>query len=265
MPISCPITFPRLSAEEFGALDYEIMGLAFACQKEIGRLADENVYQADFVARLVEAGHEVHREVPIKASFRNFVKTYFIDVVVAGKAIYELKTATRLAAEHEAQLLNYLLMVDCGHGKVINFRPASVDSRFVNAPMTFEQRRSFVVHDQRWEGDSTAKDWLVELLRDWGTCLELPLYYQGFIHLLGGDEAVTKQLAMKRGDISLSNQHFHLLEPDAAFRITAFADLTKGYDGQLRRLLNLSPLRALHWINIGHENVTFTTIFRDLR
>lgn len=260
MPISCPINFKRLSTEEFGALDFKMMKLAFACQKEIGRLADENVYQADLAARLIAAGYEVHREVPILVTFRTFTKTYYMDVVVAGQAVYELKTVTRLTVEHEAQMMNYLLLVDCAHGKVINFRPASVDSRFVNATMTTAQRTAFDVIDPRWLGDPIAKELLVELLRDWGTGLELALYYQAFIHLLGGDEAVVKQLPMKRGYVPLGNQRFHLLEPDAAFRFTAFSKLTKGCEDQLKRLLTLSQLKSMHWVNIGYEEVTFTTI-----
>jgi GxxExxY protein len=260
MPISCPITFPRLTTEEFAALDYKIMKSAFACHSEIGRLADESVYQADFSARLMAAGYEVHREVPITVTFHTFVKTYYMDVVVVGKAIYELKTVRRLTAEHEAQVLNYLLLVDSSHGKVINFRQVSVDSRFVNAPITLAKRRAFVVNDRDWRANPTAKEWLVELLREWGTGLELPLYHQALVHLLGGDELVTKQLAMTRGTISLGTQRFHLLEDDAAFRITAFGQLTNGHGNQLKRLLSLSHLKALHWINIGYEEVTFSTI-----
>jgi GxxExxY protein len=260
MPISCPITLPRLSTEAFGALDYEIMKIAFACHGDLGRLGDEGIYQADFAARLKAAGYEVHQEVPITVSFRSFVKTYYMDVVVNGQAVYEIKTVTRLTPEHEAQVLNYLLMVNCAHGKLINFRLASVDSRFVNAPMTVEQRIAVTVDDRRWRGDPASRDLLVELLRDWGTCLELPLYYQAFIHLLGGEVIVTHQLPMQRAGISLGNQRFHLLEPSAAFHFTAFGELTVRYEKQLQNLLRLSPLKALHWINIGHEEVTFTTI-----
>lgn len=260
MPISCPITFPRLSTEEFGTLDFEIMKYAFTCHSEIGRLADESVYQADFAARLIAAGYQVHREVPITVTFRTFTKIYYMDVVVVGKAVYELKTVTRLTDAHESQVMNYLLLVDCGHGKLINFRHTSVDSRFVNAPMTLAQRRAFTVNDHNWLGNEIAKDWIIAMLRDWGTCLELPLYYQAVTHLLGGEETVIKPLLMKRGDIPLGHQRFHLLEPDAAFRITAFGRITKGYKGQLKRLLRLSPLKAIHWINISHQEVTFTSV-----
>lgn len=260
MPISCPISLPRLSSVEFGELDYEIMKYAFACHKELGCLADETIYQADFAARLSSAGYDVQREVPVTVTFRNFLKEYYLDIVVNGKAIYELKTVSKLNALHEAQVMNYLLLTDCGHGKVVNFRTASVDSRFVNAPLKLEERRDFTVDSRRWRGDETTRDWMIAMLRDWGTALELSLYYQAMIHLLGGEDAVTKQIPMQRGGISLGNQRFHLMAPDAAFRITAFKEIATELEPQFKLLLKPSRLKAIHWINIGFHEITFTTI-----
>src|SRR6266850_420795 len=66
--------------------------------------------QNDLAARLRAAGLPVRTEVPITVTCRDFAKTYFLDLVVADTAIYELKTALGLIGEHEAQLLNYLLL-----------------------------------------------------------------------------------------------------------------------------------------------------------
>ena len=260
MPITCPITFPALTTEEFAELDYAVMAHAFASQQALGRLADESVYQADFAARLQAAGWTVQREVPIVVSFRGFVKTYSVDVVVSAKGVYELKTATKLTPEHEAQVMNYLFLLDCRRGKLVNFRPASVEAKFINAPMTAAERRAFAVIHRHWKGDAAAHDSVVELLRDWGTGLELPLYHQAIVHLLGGDAQVTRELPMRRDDIALGNQRFHLMSADAAFRVTAFEEPLPQYEQHLHRLIQFSPLRALHWINIARHQVTFTTI-----
>jgi GxxExxY protein len=260
MPITCAHTFPRLSTDEFGKLDYDIMSHAFASHRELGYLADESVYQVDFGERLRAAGYDVYRELPITVSFGTYVKTYYLDIAVAAKGIYELKTTAKLTDAHSAQVMNYLLLLNSAHGKLINFRAPSVESDFVNAPLTLHQRRAFTMDTRRWRGDESTKQWMIEMLRDWGTSLEIPLYTQALIHSLGGDALVTKQLPMQRGGLPLGNQRFHLLEPDAAFRITAFNHPTTGYETQLRRLLKLSPLRSIHWINIGHQHVAFTTI-----
>lgn len=262
MPISCPIAFPRLTTGEFSALDYAVMAHAFQSHKTLGRLADESVYQADFAERLQSAGISVLREVPVTVSFRTFSKTYLLDVAVAAKAIYELKTAARLTPEHAAQLMNYLLLLDCSRGKLVNFRPASLEAEFVNAPLTAEERRSFAVHDARWRGDRATRDWIVELLRDWGTALELPLYHQAVVHLLGGEAEVIRQLPMDRDGVPLGNQCFHMMGEEAAFRLTAMEEPSPGYEAHVRRLLTHSSLKAIQWINIAHHHVTFTTIGR---
>lgn len=260
MPITCPISFLPLTTEEFRELDYALMACAFATHKTLGKLADEVIYQGDFAARIHAAGWPVQREVPITVTFRSFVKVYSLDLVVADKAIYELKTSTNLSPEHEAQLLNYLLLVNGSRGKLVNLRPASVETKFVNAPITSAERRSFEIEDCRWQGDTSVRDWIVEMLRDWGTGLELPLYQQAIVHLLGGEALVTRQLPMRRDGIELGNQRFHLMSEDAAFRVTGFENPTVEHEQHLKRLIKFSPLRVMHWINIARHRVTLVTV-----
>jgi len=262
MPIRCSITFPRLDSREFGALDYQVTDVAFECQRELGRLADEKIYQNDMALRLARAGLGAQCEVPVEVSFGGFQKTYFLDLVVAGMGVYELKSVARLTNEHAAQLMNYLLLLDCSRGKLVNFRSTAVSSRFVNAPFELSDRRGFSVDRSAWKGCERTVDWIVEMLRDWGTALELPLYHQAIIHHLGGEALVAHNLPLSRSNQHLGNQRFHLLAPDEAFRLTAFNTDMPLYRSEVRRLLSLSPLKCIHWINIGLHKVSFTTINR---
>jgi hypothetical protein len=50
MPITCPLAIRPLEPDEFERIDYRVMGHAFACQNELGRLCEEGVYQRDFQA-----------------------------------------------------------------------------------------------------------------------------------------------------------------------------------------------------------------------
>ena len=233
MPISCPIKFLPLSTEEFRELDYALMAHAFASHKTLGKLADEVIYQGDFAARIHAAGWEVQREVPVTVSFRSFVKVYALDLVIAGKAIYEFKTDATLTPEHEAQLMNYLMVLDCRRGKLVNFRPASVETWFVNTPITSVERRSFEIADSRWQGAAEVRDWIIEMLRDWGTGLELALYQQAIVYLLGGEQSVSRQLPMRRDGIELGNQRFLLMDESSAFRVTALENPTQEHEQHL--------------------------------
>lgn len=167
---------------------------------------------------------------------------------------------SQLTLAHGAQLINYLVMLDRRHGKLVNLRPPSVESHFENAPRTMAERQQFAVFTSDWAGPTGTMDWVVELLRDWGTGLELPLYHQALVHFLGGEANVIQQLPVLHHGLSLGNQRFHLMEKDAAFRITAFENDCQGYQIQLLRLLRLSPLKAIHWINIAHGKLAFTSL-----
>src|SRR6266496_2006298 len=104
MPISSPISIRPIDQEEFARVDYQVMRHAFDSQNELGRLCDEVIYQNDLAARLESAGFgPVRKEVPLTVTHGSFVKTYSLDMVVADAAIYELKTAAALIAEHDAQ------------------------------------------------------------------------------------------------------------------------------------------------------------------
>jgi len=260
MPIELPFPLPQLSTEEFKHLDYQVMAHAFAAHRDLGRLCDEAVYQADLAERLTAAGlGPVQREFPITASFRGFAHTYFADLLIGDRALYELKTETALAPAHEAQLLNYLLLADASRGKLINFRPTSVESRFVNAPLDTTERRRFSCHVDQPDPFFTL---VAELVADWGTGLETSLYLRGLTHLLGGESEVIRQLPMTRGATPLGNQRFHLAAPDTAFILTSLSSPESAHRAHLQRLLQASPLTRLLWANIALHDLTFTTIAR---
>ena len=108
MPIHCPLSIRTLSADEFEQRDYRVMGHCYACQNELGRLCDECVYEADLKARLLAEGfREVHTQVPVTVTHRDFSKAYYLDLI-ADDALYELKTNTALTGEDDAQLIHHI-------------------------------------------------------------------------------------------------------------------------------------------------------------
>lgn len=262
MPVHCPIHFQPLSKDEFGKLDFDVMSHAFACHSALGRLADEQIYKGDFASRLSQAGFQTQVEVPTTASFRTFSKSYSIDLVVNERAVYELKAIPQLTERHAGQLMNYLLLLGVDRGKLINFRPDSVETRFVNVAVDSKARRRFTVSDAGWTGGATFRDLVLDILRDWGAGLEISLYEQAIIHQLGVAEVDGTKVPMTRDGDFLGHQRFHLIDSDAAFRITAFPDDFSLYLRHLKRLLIHSPLSFMHYINIAIDQITLTSITR---
>jgi GxxExxY protein len=98
MPITSKHDLPRLTTDQMGRLDYQVMKHAFASHSARGRLCDESVDQHDLAQRLDVAGIMAEIEVPVVLSFRDFETTMRIDLLVERRAIYELKTVEKLAA-----------------------------------------------------------------------------------------------------------------------------------------------------------------------
>jgi GxxExxY protein len=267
MPIKPSLLLRPINQEEFGSLDYHVMRHAFDSHNELGRLCDEQIYQNDLAARLESARlGPIRTEVPVEVTHGSFTKTYYLDLVVQDTAIYELKTAVSLLGEHESQLLNYLLLHEAHHGKLVNFRPLQVESRFVNTGLTIDRRRSQAFNMSRWqEREPTSKaihEILVELLTDWGGFLEISLYAEAITHFLGGEGKVLQKVPLFRNGLRLGDQCIHLAAPDIAFRLTALTEDVEAYERELRSLFEHTSLRMLHWINLAHHKVDLVTLTR---
>jgi len=259
-----------ISEQDFHEIDYQITGFAFDIYNEIGRLWDEKIYQNALANRCREAGFaNVETEVPIIVSYQNFVKEYYIDILVQDSIIYEMKTVSALNPEHEKQTLHYLFLLGLQHGKLINFRPASVEKRFVSTTLLTEDRYDIVFNDEQWlelDADSIwLKALIVELLRDWGAFLETTLFYETIYHFRGGEDQVIKNIDVVLNETKLGNQKIHLLNPNTAFKLTAITKGIESYQQHLSRFIRLTNLNAIQWINFSHHVISFKTILNQKR
>lgn len=199
MPIIVHADLRQLDQAQFGQIAFDVMEQAFAIHNRMGRFFCENVYR-DALAHSVP-GAQV--EVLIEVRFGDFVKEYYIDLLVNGGAVFELKTVETLGSVHRAQLLNYLLLTGLSHGKIINLRPEAVDHEFVNSHLTRTDCTSFSVSERDWNDPGAARrplqEWLLELLRDIGSGLDVHLYEAAVVHFFGGDEAVVHDVEIFDG------------------------------------------------------------------
>jgi GxxExxY protein len=265
MPVISPVCLRPISQEEFARTDHQVMRHAFDSQNDLGRLCDEVIYQNDLAARLEAAGlGPLRKQVPVTVTHGDFAKTYRLDLVIGDASVYELKTEDRLASDHGAQLLNYLFLQGVHHGKLINFRPANVETRFVNTSLTAQTRREFAVDSRRWseedERSRILRATLLDVLEDWGGFLELQLYMEVVTHFLGGEDKVARLVELRRDGERLGNQRLNLLNEHTAFRLTALTAGAEHYELQLRSLLRHSSLRALQWINLAGHRAQFVTL-----
>lgn len=260
MPVVVGAPLQRLSEEEFGRIAYDVLGCVFDIHREFGRFFDEKIYERELARRMPS----IELEVPVEVAFDCFKKTYFLDVLAHRGAVFELKTADTLVSRHRSQLLNYLLMCDLAHGKLINVRTEQVQHEFVNTTLRPADRKQFTVHDGDWAdmGASTLRDWTAALVRDLGTCLDFSLYEEAITEFLGGEQRVIQQVPILSGGQVLGAQRFRLLEPDVAIKITTLNNDLANFEQHAQRLLSHTNLNAIQWININRHELRFKTIHR---
>ncbi len=262
MPVTFRVPIRRLSQTEFGEIAYELMGHVFAIHGEMGRFFNENIYKQELARRM----SAVRLEEPIQVVFGSFRKAYFLDVLVAEGALFEFKAVESFAGRHQAQLLNYLLLCDLAHGKLINVRPDAVEHEFVNTQWRYVDRLKFQVDTEQWNpslpGTATLQEYLIALLRDLGVGLETALYEAAVVDFLGGPDRVETDIAVVVNHQQVGRQRMRLIGPGVAMKITAFEHSRDGFETHARRLLAHVDLHAIAWINIAFGQVTFTTLTR---
>lgn len=259
MPIFNRIPLRRISQSEFGEMAYQVMSHVFAIHNEIGRFFHEGIYKREVAHRM----SGVRLEEPVDVTFDSFRKTYFLDLLVEDSAVFEFKAVERLARRHRAQLLNYLLLCDVSHGKLVNIRTEDVEHEFVNTHWQREDRLRFEVCLQRWKatvGPRQLPEVLIPLLRDLGTGLEISLYEEAVLHFFGGVAEVDRRVDVAIGGRLIGEQTMRFIAPDIALKITAFEQRLEHFETHARRLLAHTKLRAVAWVNIGLREVTFTTL-----
>lgn len=207
MPVVCDLPAKAVDQERFHEIDRAVMGQAFAVHNDLGRFFDEGVYQFELSKRCTQVGLAAQLEVPVTVSHQNFSKTYSLDLVVEGSVAYELKTVDALGGSHHKQLLNNLLLLGWRHGKLVNFRTPSVESRFVSTTLEPRDRALFDVKDREWVNSAPEDDLLkkqgLELFHDLGLFLEVALYREALLRLMQKDSLGLQNVEILRENRSL--------------------------------------------------------------
>jgi GxxExxY protein len=102
---------------------HDIIGCGIKVHKALGPGLLESAYAACLALELSECGHvvELRRAVPLVYRSVTLDVSYWLDMIVDGRVIVELKSVAALAPIHEAQMLTYLRLTRCPVGLLINF------------------------------------------------------------------------------------------------------------------------------------------------
>lgn len=111
-------------------LSHKILQACFEVSNELGIGFLESVYQKALMIALTQKGINASAQVALNVNFRGvIVGEYYADVIVENKVLLELKAASALTKEHQAQLLNYLKATGKELGMLINFGTTKLEYR----------------------------------------------------------------------------------------------------------------------------------------
>jgi len=102
---------------------YLIRGAVFEVYKEMDCGFLEAVYQECLAVELSRRGISfvAQQEIPLMYKGKPLHQTYKPDLICYNKIILELKAVKDIAAEHKAQVINYLKATNLELGLLINF------------------------------------------------------------------------------------------------------------------------------------------------
>lgn len=259
MPITVRSSIPirRPDEREFVRISYAVSGHVFAIHNEFGRFFEESIYKRELARRM--GGIEL--EVPVEVSFGDYHKTYFLDVLASGCAIFEFKAVEALTDRHRSQLFNYLMLCDLPHGKLFNVRTEEVQHEFANAVVPSDVRHQFDIDEVDWSefGPISIREWFTGFVREVGTGLDISLYEDALMSLLGGAEVVERRIEVMSQGVVIGHQTLRFAGP-AVWKITTFNEQIEQFVAHAQRLLKHCNLPALQWINVARDRLTFRTL-----
>lgn len=110
-------------------LTFKIIGCAHKVHNALGAGYLEKVYENALRIELHKAGLAVEQQEPVNVYYDGqIVGEYFIDLLVERRVVVEIKAVSKLAPQHEVQLVNYLTATGMTIGLLLNFG-ASVECK----------------------------------------------------------------------------------------------------------------------------------------
>jgi GxxExxY protein len=118
---------------EYANLLFEkVVGSCYEVSNVLGAGFLEKVYEPALVRELEMRGHKAEAQVLLRVCYKGeMVGEYFVDILVDGQLIVELKCCDKLCDEHLAQCLNYLKATGYPLALLVNFQHPKVEWRRV--------------------------------------------------------------------------------------------------------------------------------------
>lgn len=111
---------PKIIQKE---LSYKIMGILFSVHSQLGNRYQEKYYQRAIEEALKESGLQYGKELEVDLRYNNKrIGKYFLDFLIEGTLILEIKAVPNFRPKDFTQVLAYLRANNLELGILANFR-----------------------------------------------------------------------------------------------------------------------------------------------
>jgi GxxExxY protein len=263
MPVELSWVPTKISKDEFHKIAYTARGHCHDIHNALGNLLDEQVYRDELTHACLKT-YPTRQEAQLRVSHCGFSKDFYLDLLVENGIIFETKAVAALTGAHTCQLLNYLLLTGLSDGMLINFGSRSVECEFVSTRLTPHMRTrydidlsSFIPKTAHCHELQIA---LRALLDDLGVYLELRLYRDALLHVIGGMERFLGHVQIHRNGRIAGFQKALLLSETVALKLSSVSKTRKSYEAHLRKYIPSSNLEAVQWLNFDQDFIELKTI-----
>ena len=115
---------------------YDVVGALHEVHKELGAGLNEFCYQEGLQMQLEELHVPFQRELTFHPIYhgKEMSSTYRVDFLCKDNIIVECKAVTELTSNHRAQLFNYMRLLNCPCGILVNFieKYATIERYFLD-------------------------------------------------------------------------------------------------------------------------------------
>ena len=114
-----------INTNEYKHHIYDVVGAIHEVHKELGAGLNEYCYQEGLQIQLEESGIPYQRELSFHPYYhgREMRAEYRVDFLCKSNIVVECKAVTELISTHRAQLFNYMRLLQCSCGILVNFAP----------------------------------------------------------------------------------------------------------------------------------------------
>ncbi|MDP2041172.1 MAG: GxxExxY protein [Algoriphagus sp.] len=113
----------RTSKKEVDDLSYQIIGAAIEVHRHLGPGFLESVYQKCLAIELAERELSFQQELELPFTYKNhtIVGQFRCDFFVENLIVVEIKAVSELLPIHQAQVINYMNLLQIPKGILLNF------------------------------------------------------------------------------------------------------------------------------------------------